>query len=382
MLTDIKGLYKRYLEGRTDIQTIDTYGGGRGLFLKENRDGSWAAMSNVGLDNWGVHSFEDKALAVGYLLGVSMEQLDMMDSILKAVPEYKLHAKNILSDALFSPAPASRVGSLIENDRAFHTDELSGALKNGDGVYDPTHALYIDSTVGSGDSPTITFHRVDLGDIETCLQYGFDSFSDVPDFANSVVYRPPLAVIPISGADDPKIGYLAATLAGDGRWCDVSVLDTAQFNQLMDVFTKNNDIVNDILLHGEQNKDSVEQAVDLLRKAKAIGGEYMEAVDGVLAISLAVSFEQLGSTPVDTVDNLLNLYAGADDAARGAIAETFQTLTGKPFDSFVEATVEQCELLLGPYSQGESLDEMIEQAGEAAGDGEIGDEMSVSNGER
>ena len=31
---------------------------------------------------------------------------------------------------------------------------------------------------------------------------------------------------------------------------------------------------------------------------------------------------------------------------------------------------------------GESLDEMMEQAGEAAGDGEIGDEMSVSNGER
>lgn len=29
-----------------------------------------------------------------------------------------------------------------------------------------------------------------------------------------------------------------------------------------------------------------------------------------------------------------------------------------------------------------SLDEMIEQAGEAAGVGEIGDEMSVSNGER
>ncbi|WP_432315474.1 hypothetical protein [Collinsella aerofaciens] len=378
MPTDIKGLYKSYLEGRTDIQTIDTYGGGRGLFLKENWDGSWAAMSNVGSDNCAVHSFEDKALAVGYLLGVSMGQLDMMDSILKAVPEYLSHAKDILSDALFSPAPASRVGSLIENNRAFHTDELSGVLKRGEGVYDPTHALYIDSTVGSGDSPTITFHRVDLGDIETCLQYGFDSFSDVPDFANSVVYRPPLAVIPISGADDPKIGYLAATLAGDGRWCDVSVLDTAQFNRLMDVFTKNNDIVNDILLHGEQNKDSVEQAVDLLGKAKAIGGEYMEAVDGVLAIS----FDRLGSSPFDAVDNLLNLYAGADDAARGAIAETFQTLTGKPFDSFVEVTVEQCELLLGPYSQGESLDEMMEQKVELAGDGEIGDEISVSNGER
>lgn len=262
MPTDIKGLYKSYLEGHTDIQIIETYEEGRGLFLKENWDGSWTAMSNVGTDNWAVHSFGDKALAVGYLLGVNMEQLDMMDSILKAVPEYLSHAKDILSEALFSPAPASRVGSLIENNRAFHTDELSEALKRGEGVYDPTHALYIDSTVGSGDSPTITFHRVDLGDIETCLQYGFDSFSDVPDFANSVVYRPPLAVIPISGADDPKIGYLAATLAGDGRWCDVSVLDTAQFNRLMDVFTKNNDIVSDILLHDGQSKGSLELAAD------------------------------------------------------------------------------------------------------------------------
>lgn len=378
MPTDIKGLYKSYLEGRTDIQTIDTYEGGRGLFLKENWDGSWAAMSNVGADNWAVHSFNDKALAVGYLMDVSMGQLDALDSILKAVPEFLSHAKDILSDALFSPAPASRVGSLIENDRAAHTDKLSGALKVGDGVYDPVHALYIDSTVGSSDSPTVTFHRVDLGDIETCLQYGIDSFSNVPDFANSIAYRSPLAAISVSGADDPKIGYLAATLAGDGRWCDVSVLDTAQFNRLVDVFTKNNDIVNDILLHGQQDKDSVEQAVDLLGKAKAIGGEYMKAVDGVLA----ASFEQLGSSPVDAVDNLLNLYAGADDAARGAIAETFQTLTGKPFDSFVETTVEQCELLLGPYSQGESLDEIMGQKVNVAGDGELGDELNMSNGER
>ena len=137
-------------------------------------------------------------------------------------------------------------------------------------------------------------------------------------------------------------------------------------------------ILNDIREHPEQNKDSVEQAVDLLGKAKAVGGEYMKVIDGLLA----VSFERLGSSPFNAVDNLLNLYAGADDAARGAIAETFQTLTGKPFDSFVEATAEQCELLLGPYSQSESLDEMMKQKVEAAGDGELGDEMSVSNGER
>lgn len=69
MSADIKGMYKSYLDGRTDIQTIDTYEGGRGLFLKENRDGSWSAMSNVGADNLAVHSFNDRALAVGVSSG-------------------------------------------------------------------------------------------------------------------------------------------------------------------------------------------------------------------------------------------------------------------------------------------------------------------------
>lgn len=234
MPTDIKGLYKSYLEGRTDIQTIDTYEGGRGLFLKENWDGSWSAMSNVGSDNRAVHSFNDRALAVGYLLGVSMEQLDTLDSILKAV-----RAKDYLSKALFSPAPAGRAGSLIENDRALHCDRLRRALMDGNGVYDPVHFLYVDSTVGTDDSPTISFHRVTLGEIANYLRHGGDNLSDIPKSAYSFHHLPPFSEISVSGPDDPKIGYLAATLAGDGRWCDVSELDSVQLDRLSGVNSKN-----------------------------------------------------------------------------------------------------------------------------------------------
>ena len=366
-------------------------------------------MSNVGADNWIVHSFEDKALAVGYLLGVNMEQLDLMDSILKAVPEHRSHAKDILSDALFSPAPASRVGSLIESDRAFHIDELSGALKRSEGLYDPTHALYIDSTVGSSASSTVTFHRVDLGDIETCLQYGIDSFSDVPEFANSIAYRPPLAAISVSGADDPKIGYLAATLAGDGRWCNVSVLDTAQFNRLMDVFTKNNDIVDDMLLFDEQGKglsrpqspeknalptesdrtDSnvskvdewrdgmVEQVSELMDKVKDVDAVGADGADTVLARML----ESIGENSTDAVMDMLEVYSQSDTSGRSAIAEVFHALTGETFDYFLTQASDACEQTLCQLGE-ESLDDLMEQKVEAADGNELGEDLGVSNGER
>lgn len=378
MSTDIKGLYKSYLDGKTDIQVIDTYQGGRGRFLKQNWDGGWSAMSNVGADSWAVHSFNDKALAVGYLMGVDMRQLDLLDSIIKDAKESMHGKESILSDALFSSAPACNISSLVESDRAIHADLLSEALKGGNGLYAPTRAIYIDSTIGSDDSPTISFYRIDLREIESSLQYGIDNFSDVPEFANSIAYRQTLAEIPVSGVDDPKIGLLSATLAGDGRWCDVSNLDPEQFNRLMEVLTKNRYIVEDILLHGKQNKNSVERAVDLLGKAKEVGGECMEAIDVVMSIT----FERLGKSPFDAVEKLLNLYEGADEAGRGAIADTFQALTGKPFDSFIETTAGQCELLLGPYEHDESLDEMMEHTAEVVIDDELGDELGMTNGER
>lgn len=409
MLADIKALYKSYLDGRTDIQTIDTYEGGRGLFLKENWDGSWAAMSNVGTDNWAVHSFGDKALAVGYLLGADKEQLAFLDSILKDAKNSGYLNERFLSEALLTCAPSSGAGSLMESNRALHADLLSGALKDGAGAYDPTHAIYIDSTIGSSDSPSITFHRIDFGEIEDCLQHGIDNFSDVPDFANSIAYRRPLVEIPVSGADDPKIGYLAATLAGDGRWCDVSVLDTAQVNRLKDVLTKSNDIMIDMLLLDEQGKDlsrpqspeknalptesdrtdsnvpkvdewrdgMVEQVSGLMDKVKDVDAVGANGADTVLAKML----ESVGENSTDAVMDMLEVYSQSDTSGRSAIAEVFHALTGETFDSFLMQASDACEQTLCQFDE-ESLDDLMEQKVEVADGNELGEGLSVSNGER
>lgn len=409
MPTDIKGLYKSYLAGRTDIQTIDAYEGGRGLFLKENWDGSWAAMSNLGTDNWAMHSFNERALAVGYLLGADREQLAFLDSIFTDAKNSGYPKERLLSEALLTCAPSSGIGSLIESNRELHADLLSGALKDGAGVYDPTHAIYIDSTVGSSDSPSITFHRIDFGKIEDCLQHGIGNFSDVPDFANSIAYRQPLVEILVSGADDPKIGYLAATLAGDGRWCDVSVLDTAQFNRLKDVLTKNNDIVIDMLLFDEQDKDfsaqqsleknafpvendrtisnvpnvdewrdgMVEQVSGLMDKVKDVDAVGADGADTVLAKML----ESIGDNSTDAVIDMLEVYSQSDTSGRSAIAEVFHALTGETFDYFLTQASDACEQTLCQFGE-ESLDDLMEQKAEVAGNGELGEDLSVSNGER
>lgn len=409
MPTDIKALYKSYLDGRTDIQTIDTFEGGRGLFLKENWDGSWAAMSNVGTDSWAVHSFGDKALAVGYLLDADKEQLAFLDSILKEAKNRGYLNERFLSEALFTCAPSSDAGSLMESNRALHADLLSGALKDGDGAYDPTHAIYIDSTIGSSDSPSITFHRIDFEEIEDCLQHGIDNFSDVPDFANSIAYRRPLVEIPVSGADDPKIGYLAATLAGDGRWCDVSVLDTAQLNRLKDVLTKSNDIMIDMLLFDEQGKDlsgpqspeknalptesgrtdsnvpkvdewrdgMVEQVSGLMDKVKDVDAVGANGADTVLAKML----ESVGENSTDAVMDMLEIYSQSDTSGRSAIAEVFHALTGETFDYFLTQASDACEQTLCQFGE-ESLDDLMEQKVEVADGNELGEDLGVSNGER
>lgn len=409
MSADIKGMYKSYLDGRTDIQTIDTYEGGRGLFLKENRDGSWSAMSNVGADNLAVHSFNDRALAVGYLLGADREQLVFLDSILKEAKNSGYLNGCFLSEALLTCAPSSGIGSLIESNRALHANLLSGSLKGGDGVYDPTHALYIDSTVGSSDSPSITFYGIDLGVIEDCLRHGIDNFSDVPDFANSIAYRQPLVEIPVSGADDPKIGYLTATLAGDGRWCDVSTLDTSQFNRLKGVLTKNNDITIDMLLFCEQDKDfsaqqsleknafpaendrtisnvpnvdewrdgMVEQVSGLMDKVKDVDAVGTDGADTVLAKML----ESIGDNSTDAVIDMLEVYSQSDTSGRSAIAQVFHALTGETFDYFLTQASDACEQTLCQFGE-ESLDDLMAQKAEVAGNGELGEDLSVSNGER
>ncbi|VWM00884.1 Uncharacterised protein [Collinsella aerofaciens] len=60
----------------------------------------------------------------------------------------------------------------------------------------------------------------------------------------------------------------------------------------------------------------------------------------------------------------------------------FESLIGESFDTFLSEAAKACEKTLEPSEVGESLDEMMEQKVEVAGDNEIGEELSVSNGER
>ena len=60
----------------------------------------------------------------------------------------------------------------------------------------------------------------------------------------------------------------------------------------------------------------------------------------------------------------------------------FESLIGESFDTFLSEATKSCEKTLEQSEVGESLDEIMEQKVEVAEDSEIGDEISVSNGER
>lgn len=60
----------------------------------------------------------------------------------------------------------------------------------------------------------------------------------------------------------------------------------------------------------------------------------------------------------------------------------FESFIGESFDTFLSEAAKACEKTLEPSVVGESLDEMMEQKVEVAGDGELGEELSMSNGER
>lgn len=215
--------------------------------------------------------------------------------------------------------------------------------------------------------------------------------------------------IPVSGADDPKIGYLTATLAGDGRWCDVSALDTSQFNRLKDVLTKNNDITIDMLLFCEQDKDfsaqqsleknafpaendrtvsnvpnvdewrdgMVEQVSGLMDKVKDVDAVGADGADTVLAKML----ESIGDNSTDAVMDMLEVYSQSDTSGRSAIVEVFRALTGETFDSFLMQSSDACEQTLCQFGE-ESLDEMMEQKVEVADGNELGEDLGVLNENR
>ncbi len=104
----------------------------------------------------------------------------------------------------------------------------------------------------------------------------------------------------------------------------------------------------------------------------------MTDADTVLADMMEqADFEQTGAAA-----EIFDLYTEADGAGREIIGTMFESFIGESFDTFSPRLRKHARRRLEPSVVGESLDEMMEQKVEVAGDGELGEELSMSNGER
>lgn len=130
--------------------------------------------------------------------------------------------------------------------------------------------------------------------------------------------------------------------------------------------------------HPDERTEAIEHIDNLMDKIDGLEGAIVTDADTVLADMVEhADLEQAGIAA-----EIFNLYTEADGAGREIIGTMFESLIGKSFDTFLSEATKACEKTLEPSEVGESLDEMMEQKVEVAGDGEIGDEISVSNGER
>lgn len=130
--------------------------------------------------------------------------------------------------------------------------------------------------------------------------------------------------------------------------------------------------------HLDERTEAIEHIENLMDKIDGLDSVAVTDADTVLADMMEqTDFEQTG-----VASEIFDLYTEADGAGREIVGTMFESLIGESFDTFLSEAAKACEKTLEPFEVGESLDEMMEQKVEVAGDGEIGDEMSVSNGER
>lgn len=130
--------------------------------------------------------------------------------------------------------------------------------------------------------------------------------------------------------------------------------------------------------HADERTEAIGHIENLMDKIDNLDAIGVTDADTVLADMMEqTDFEQTGAAA-----EIFNLYTEADGAGREIISSMFESLIGESFDTFLSEATKACEKTLEPSEVGESLDEMMEQKAEVAGDGEIGDEMSVSNEER
>ena len=128
----------------------------------------------------------------------------------------------------------------------------------------------------------------------------------------------------------------------------------------------------------DERTEAIEHIENLMDKIDDLESAGVTDADTALADMVErADFEQTG-----VAAEIFNLYTEADGAGREIIGSMFESLIGESFDTFLFEATKACEKTLEQSEVGESLDEMLEQKVDLVGDGEIGDEMSVSNGER
>lgn len=126
--------------------------------------------------------------------------------------------------------------------------------------------------------------------------------------------------------------------------------------------------------HPDERTEAIEHIDSLMDKIDSLESAGVNDADTVLADMIErTDFEQSG-----VAAEIFDLYTEADGAGREIIGSMFESLIGESFDTFLSEATKACEKTLEQSEAGESLDEMMEQKVEVAGDGELGDELDAS----
>ena len=382
MPNSIKHMYREYLEGHTDIIKVDedltlAPGGSGKLFIQKDRySNDWIAL-NTCVGHQGEWTFRHEALAAAYLQGADIIQLIVLDDILDRAKQKGLYNGWKIPDALLSYAPAGRSESLAANPMT-HFNELSKSFSENGGIYDPVHGIYIDSEIGEGEDTThVTLYNLPFEEIEKCMAAGIAHINEMPRYLDAAHGLSDFTTICDVTLDNYLIDSLIVALSDDGRWCEVSELNEETLTGFKDVIAKAARIDAETVKDDEWRDGVVEQVSAFMGTIKDMDAQEARGADTVLVEML----DSITENPTDAVMDMLEVYSRSDASGRAAVAEVFHALTGESFDSFLMQASDACELTLGRFD-GESLDEMMEQTVEVAGDGELGDELNVSNGER
>ena len=127
--------------------------------------------------------------------------------------------------------------------------------------------------------------------------------------------------------------------------------------------------------HPDERTEAIEHIENLMDKIDNLDAIGVTDADTVLMEQ--TDFEQTGAAA-----EIFDLYTEADGAGREIISSMFESLIGESFNTFLTEAAKACENTLESPEIGESLDEMMNQKVEVAGDSERNKDLSVSNEER